>query len=209
MSLLLLAFATGLVWAFVTPAATLTVTGDGGLTDDFESQSARLFAAPGIFALAAAVFGVLCAVVVWFALPAVRGLGSLLYTLLAAVIGSAIAMDFGGWLAGRRFGAVDPEVAGVYQVVGRLWMPDAWWGPISVPWLLLACAPGFAALVYLLFFTGATPAEDGPADPDAPAEPAVAPPPGWTYTGAPAAQAPAEPGADDVTAGDEEWRTRR
>ncbi len=186
LAMVLLGALAGVAWAFLTPYGTVTVTADG--IDFPPAQSARLFGGVPVFALLAAILGVICGLTVWLALRAIRGLPGLLYAVLLAAFSSFVALDVALRVGARRFPDVDVHAPGIYRAVGDLWLSGASWSGVAAPWLLLICAPGVAALTYFFVVAGS--------DDEAMLRPAER-----------AALAQRETWVP-VTAGDEEWRTR-
>lgn len=190
----------GVAWAFLTPSATVTVTGDG--VDFPEDQSARLFGGVPVFTLLAVILGVVCALTVWLVLRAVRGVPGLLYAVGLAAFASFVALDVALRVGGLRFPAIDAHTPGSYRVVGDLWLTGAWWGSLAAPWLLLICAPGAAALTYFFVVSGSDDAAMvRPAERAAAAAGTVP-----EARGAAESRESVTPGP--VTGADEVWRTR-
>ncbi|MFT4085680.1 MAG: DUF2567 domain-containing protein [Gordonia sp. (in: high G+C Gram-positive bacteria)] len=159
--LVVLGVLTGVLWAFITPTAPITVT-TGGLSFN-GVQSAEIFSGVAVFASLAFGFGLITALLVWFGLPQTRGVSGLAYCTVATLAGSGLAMSAGTSIVDRRFPGVDPHRPGLYPVVGHLWLDDASiWG-VPTPWLLLICAPTVAVLVYLFLTVAASRPELRPA----------------------------------------------
>lgn len=199
--LLLLGVLVGVVWAYLTPTAQVAVS-DAGMAIPPE-ESAHLFGGPAAFALAALILGLVCGLTVWFTMPAVRGPLGLVYGVLVALVASGIGMQVGEAVAGRLHPGIDPHRPGTYSAVESLWLEGAGWHSIATPWLLLICAPGTAALAYLICAAGAGDRawSRGPSG----TEPAGATDQqltGASVTGADVTGA-------DVTGADGEWRTHR
>lgn len=228
--LLLLGVGSGVLWAFVTPYATVEVTAEGG---GFSApELAHLFGGVAVFALIAFALGLVCGGVAWGALRAVRGPAGLVYAMVVAAGASAVGMQVADFVVRRRFPPIDPHEPGIYHAAGSLWLTDASLGFLPAPWLLLVCAPGMAALSYFVCVAGTgdaalpgDPAEAGGIR--APGDAAPQPPAGWTYPGDPAmgwapAGAPADTGnpgrgnpgtpasdrGEPLTGADAESRTR-
>lgn len=151
-SLLILGVLTGVAWALLTPAAEVTVT-DAGVAVP-PDQSALLAAGPVTFALASLLLGVVCGVGVWFVMPGIRGPVGLGYGTFVALVASGLGMEVGNTIAGRLYPGINPHAPGTYRMVESLWLSDTAWGSVPMPWLLLICAPGMAALAYLICAAG-------------------------------------------------------
>ncbi|WP_162138701.1 DUF2567 domain-containing protein [Gordonia hirsuta] len=227
----------GVLWAFLVPTAQVRVTADGSVSLP-PAQLARLFDGVAIFALLAFGLGLICGAVIWFAHRQVRGWFGLLTAVVMALLSSSIAMDVGLRVARARYSADDPSAPGVRHLLPDLWLEGAGWNSMPAPWLLLTCAPGLAALTYLILAVSAADTawlrDDEPMSGPPPEETAAVPA-DWTYPGAapgpampppmtpmPPPSDPAEravwgpptpagshPVTEPVTEADEEWRTRR
>ncbi|GAA3964221.1 DUF2567 domain-containing protein [Gordonia caeni] len=196
--LLLLGVLSGVLWAYLTPTAEVTVT-DRGMAIPPE-ESAHLFGGPATFALTALVLGLVCGLTVWFAAPGVRGPIGVGYGVLVALVASGIGLEVGEAVAGRLYPGVDPQQAGTYRVVESLWLSDTGWRSIEMPWLLLICAPGTAALAFLICAAGAGDRAWTRGRPET-----VEPADGFEQAGD--VEQPGD--VEQVTGADGAWRTRR
>lgn len=188
--LLLLGALTGVLWSFVTPYATVTVTADG--LNFSAAQTGELFGAVAVFAFLAFGLGAICGLTVWFVLREARGLAGLGYAALVATVSGWAALQVAQLIADTRFPGVNPHEPGVYRLVGDLWMSDASLGSLPAPWLLIICSTGLAVVAYFVCIAGSSDAALPEAALQHPEVPEV----------------PEVPTVGTVTAGDEEWRTR-
>lgn len=211
-ALVVLGVLAGVLWAFITPTATITTRADGRQIAP-AAELAHLFGGVAVFSLLAFALGLVCGAVVWFVLAHLRGWLGLLVAVLTALLASGIALEVGIQIARVRYPS-DLDQAGPHQLVGDLWLDGAHLGSLSAPWVLLVCAPGIAALVYFICAAGsgdsAMPGYREEPEYDEAYAMAGPPPPGWTYAGGP--QMPAGPGPDvqvpPATAADAESQTR-
>lgn len=147
--LALLGAAMGAIWAFTTPTVEVTVTPDGGVLAA-PAELANFFSGAAYFTLLAFLLGIVCAVVVWFVHSQVRGMVGLVASVGISFIAGAIGLQVGMGIAESRYSSLDAAAPGTQHLVQNLWLADAALGTFAVPWLLLICAPGMAALTYLI-----------------------------------------------------------
>lgn len=121
-ALLLLGAVAGVIWAFVTPYATVTVTASGVEFD--AAQSARLFGGIPVFALESFLLGIVSALAVWFAMRRVRGVPGGCFAILLAACASFVALEVALRVGQHRFPDLTAQ-PGTYRVVGDLWLSDA------------------------------------------------------------------------------------
>ncbi|UQE73540.1 DUF2567 domain-containing protein [Gordonia sp. PP30] len=154
-ALLVLGALAGVLWAFITPYGEVTLTADGSL-DFTAADTAKTFGAVAVFVFLAFGLGAICGVTVWIALRETRGPAGLGYAALLATVSGGIAMAVAQGIGEQRFPGIDVHHPGTYRIVGKLWMPDATFGGLAVPWLLVVCATGFAVLGYFVCAAAST-----------------------------------------------------
>lgn len=141
--------ALGALWAFTTPTAQITITADGDVLAS-PAEMAHLFSGAAYFALLGFALGIGCAVVVWFAAAQLRNWAGLVVAVGTALVSGLIGMQVAMAIASSRYPELDVTVAGGQRLVQNLWFEHATLGGVTAPWLLLICAPGLAALTYLI-----------------------------------------------------------
>ncbi|MFT3715410.1 MAG: hypothetical protein QM774_05535 [Gordonia sp. (in: high G+C Gram-positive bacteria)] len=171
-TLLILAVAAGAAWALFAPRPDVVVSGgDAGIP---MASVDRIYSGVAVYAVIAAVLGILVALVVWFGMPRTRGPLSVLYTVAAALAGGGIAMAAGTGLAKLRVPELNPHKDGTYPSVIDLWLKNASLANQPAPWLLLVIAPGLAALTCFFLATASNSQDLGVGDGD-PADDGFAP----------------------------------
>lgn len=141
--------ALGVLWAFTTPTAQITLT-DGGDLLAAPAEMAHLFGGAAYFALLCFALGIGCAVVVWFAAAPLRGWAGLVVAVGTAALAGLVGLQVAMAIAASRYPPIDTAVPGTARLVQNLWLDDAALGGLAAPWLLVICAPGLAALTYLI-----------------------------------------------------------
>ncbi|MXP21169.1 DUF2567 domain-containing protein [Gordonia sp. HNM0687] len=148
-AVVLLGIVLGAVWAVVTPALRGRVVSAESAVVPATAFGSE-FAAVGTFALLLFGYGVGSVVIGWTAARSWRGPTGFGVLAVATTVGSLVAAVVGIWVADWRFG--DPRalpIGATFEVVPDLWLDGAVRGGVGGPWVLFACAPLSAALVYL------------------------------------------------------------
>lgn len=183
---LLLGVVGGATWAAITPTATAEAV-QGGFIIRSPEEAARLFSSVATFGFVMAVYGLVAALVAWFAARTWRGVIGYLAVLIATVAGSALAVEVGmrviDW---RRDDRGSVRIGDTAEVIPRLWLRGGTVDGPAQQWILLICAPFILTLIYLICVLASRTADLGVGDlDDAPAvaDPAYA----GATTGAPGA----------------------
>lgn len=149
LALVMLGAALGALWACTTPSALITITDDGEMLAA-PAEMARIFGGAAYFSLLSFALGIACAVVIWFVCAPLRSWAGLVVAVGTALLAALIGMQVASAIAAARYPAIEVAVPGAHRLVQNLWLSDASLGGVSAPWLLLICAPGLAALTYLI-----------------------------------------------------------